>query len=211
MSAARSGHDAVMTPSCHCYFNVYQEDPETEPPSFRGQLNMKKVCSFELVPPTLTQEKASHITGAQGCLWTEYGLDGRQAEHMILPRLTALSEVMWSPPGKRNWEDFISRLRSMLNRFNIMGLNYHKGSFHVDMSASYDEASNSVILEMTSEHPSPEIRYTTDGSVPGQASLSYEAPARYVKVLALGQITCPPWHAGAGGKAWLFCDEIIVE
>jgi hexosaminidase len=34
---------------------------------------------------------------------------------------------------------------------------------------------------------------------------------RYVRVVARGQITCPPWHAGAGSKAWLFCDEIVVE
>jgi hypothetical protein len=38
-----------------------------------------------------------------------------------------------------------------------------------------------------------------------------EVTARFVKVHARGQITCPSWHAGAGGKAWLFCDEIIVE
>jgi hexosaminidase len=363
-AAARSGHDAVMTPSSYCYFNVYQGDPATEPASFRGLLTLKKVYSFEPVPPTLTPEEASHIIGAQGCLWTEFVTDGERAEHMILPRLTALAEVMWTPPGERNWEDFSLRLRTMLERFDIMGLNYSIGSFHVDMSASYDEASNSVILEMTSEQPSPEIHYTTDGSVPGPASSLYEAPlplketatvraaifyegkmtgspidktvyihkaigkkviydipfsdrykaygdrtlvngirgsgafddgqwqgfegtdldvvidlgidmtltsisssymasvgswiflpqsvtystssdgdrftpvyesqtdiapedqgsrikeytasfpevtARYVKVHSRGQITCPSWHAGAGGKAWLFCDEIIVE
>jgi hypothetical protein len=35
--------------------------------------------------------------------------------------------------------------------------------------------------------------------------------ARYIRVIARGLITCPPWHAGAGSRAWLFCDEIIVE
>ena len=34
---------------------------------------------------------------------------------------------------------------------------------------------------------------------------------RYIKVFARNQGVCPPWHAGAGGKAWLFVDEIIVE
>jgi hypothetical protein len=32
-----------------------------------------------------------------------------------------------------------------------------------------------------------------------------------VRIVARGLITCPPWHAGAGNKAWLFCDEIAVE
>lgn len=38
-----------------------------------------------------------------------------------------------------------------------------------------------------------------------------EETARYVRVFARGLITCPPWHAGAGGRAWMFCDEIIVQ
>jgi beta-galactosidase len=35
--------------------------------------------------------------------------------------------------------------------------------------------------------------------------------ARYVKVIAKNIGTCPQWHSGAGKKAWLFVDEIIVE
>jgi len=35
--------------------------------------------------------------------------------------------------------------------------------------------------------------------------------ARYVKVKAKNIGVCPEWHAGAGGKAWLFVDEIVVE
>ncbi|MCK7477155.1 MAG: hypothetical protein M0C28_06325 [Candidatus Moduliflexus flocculans] len=41
---------------------------------------------------------------------------------------------------------------------------------------------------------------------------SFEArPARFVRVLASSVGTVPDWHYGAGGKAWLFADEIIVE
>ena len=35
--------------------------------------------------------------------------------------------------------------------------------------------------------------------------------ARYVRVRATSIGVCPPWHAGAGGKPWMFCDEITVE
>jgi len=35
--------------------------------------------------------------------------------------------------------------------------------------------------------------------------------ARFVRVFARNLGTCPSWHAGRGGKAWLFLDEIIVE
>jgi len=245
-----------------------------------------------------------------------------------------------------------------------MGLAYSKGSYSVEMTALCNEEQNSITLTMTSEQPSPEIRYTTDGSEPGPVSMVYEAPlpldstvtvkavifaegemigrvnektvninlatgrdvtysipynnrykafgnktlvngirgsgafddgqwqgfegtdmdviidlgseiavtlissrfmanvgswiflpekveysssadgesfiplhaivtnlkpeeqesrteeyfasfpavtTRYIRVVARGLGTCPPWHAGAGGKAWLFCDEIIIE
>ena len=44
-------------------------------------------------------------------------------------------------------------------------------------------------------------------------SISLPAPveARVLRVKAMTIGTCPVWHAGAGGKAWLFSDEIIIE
>ncbi len=35
--------------------------------------------------------------------------------------------------------------------------------------------------------------------------------ARYVKVFAKNVGVCPPWHVAAGGKAWLFIDEISIK
>ena len=38
-----------------------------------------------------------------------------------------------------------------------------------------------------------------------------EMRACFVKIKARNVGVCPDWHPGAGGKAWLFCDEIVVE
>ena len=35
--------------------------------------------------------------------------------------------------------------------------------------------------------------------------------AKYVRVIARNRGTCPPWHPGAGEKAWIFADEIVIE
>jgi hypothetical protein len=35
--------------------------------------------------------------------------------------------------------------------------------------------------------------------------------ARFVKIRAISPGKCPPWHPGAGGKAWMFLDEIVVQ
>lgn len=34
---------------------------------------------------------------------------------------------------------------------------------------------------------------------------------RYIKVIAENVGVCPPWHLGAGGKAWIFIDEISIK
>jgi hexosaminidase len=112
----------------YTYFNVYQGDPSTEPLSYKGLLTLKKVYSFEPVPKELTPEEAKYIIGAQACLWTEMVTDGSTAEYMVLPRMTALSEVLWSAPKSRNWEEFNIRLPEMMERFSAMGLNYSKSS-----------------------------------------------------------------------------------
>lgn len=38
-----------------------------------------------------------------------------------------------------------------------------------------------------------------------------DVKARFVRMRAATVGVCPPWHAGAGGKPWTFCDEITVE
>lgn len=35
--------------------------------------------------------------------------------------------------------------------------------------------------------------------------------ARYIRVQAVNRVTCPEGHPGAGRKAWIFADEIVIE
>jgi len=34
---------------------------------------------------------------------------------------------------------------------------------------------------------------------------------RYIRVLAKNRAICPDWHPGAGERAWVFIDEVLVE
>ncbi len=128
IEAAKAGHDVVMTPISHTYFNLYQADPATEPLAYSGIITLEKVYLFEPVPDRLTEDEAKHIIGAQACLWTEMVTDDKTAEYMLLPRLTALSEVLWSAPESRDWKEFTVRLPVMMERFDVMGLNYSKSA-----------------------------------------------------------------------------------
>jgi hexosaminidase len=40
------------------------------------------------------------------------------------PRLTALSEVVWTPAENKDYQDFESRLNTHLKRLDAVGVNY---------------------------------------------------------------------------------------
>ncbi len=126
IDAAKAGHPVVMTPTSHCYFDYYQGKPETEPLAIGGYLPLEKVYSFDPVPQGLTADEAKMILGAQANLWTEYVSDSAHANYMTYPRLTALSELCWTSPGHKNYDDFCIRLVRQLQRFDVLGINYSK-------------------------------------------------------------------------------------
>ncbi len=39
----------------------------------------------------------------------------------------------------------------------------------------------------------------------------YPKNVRYLKIVAKSIKICPGWHKGAGGKAWVFADEIVID
>jgi hexosaminidase len=124
IAAARQGHDVIMTPGSHVYFDHYQGDPAFEPLAIGGYTPLDKVYAFEPVPDSLTPAEAAHVLGAQGNLWTEYIDTPEYAEYMVMPRMLALSEVLWSPKARRDWSDFTARLPVQLRRLDALDVRY---------------------------------------------------------------------------------------
>ncbi|HEX6747430.1 MAG TPA: beta-N-acetylhexosaminidase [Longimicrobium sp.] len=124
IEAARQGHDVVMTPEFPVYFDHYQGDPAGEPLAIKGLTTLADVYAFEPVPPGLTPDEARHVLGAQANLWTEYVATPEHAEYMVLPRMLALAEVLWSPPESRDWASFQARLPAHLRRLGEMGYRF---------------------------------------------------------------------------------------
>ena len=122
IAAAKDGHDAIMTPGSHCYFDHYQAGPEGEPLAIGGFTTLEKVYSYEPIPEILNEEEASHILGAQGNVWTEYMETPDYVEYMILPRMAALSEVNWSK--EKDWSLFKKKINNHFKYYTKLGYNY---------------------------------------------------------------------------------------
>jgi hexosaminidase len=127
--AARAGHDVVMSPTSHCYFDGYQaRDRKTEPRASGGFMPLRRVYSFEPVPSGLEPEFVRHILGGQGNLWTECVPNLKHAEYMVFPRVFAIAEVTWSPKEARDYDDFLRRLKTDEHRLDRLGVNYRNSS-----------------------------------------------------------------------------------
>ncbi len=122
--AAKAGHDVVMAPTTYTYFDYYQSREKGEPLAIGGHLPLKTVYNYDPVPAALSQQEASRVLGTQGQLWTEYIATPEQAEYMGFPRLTALAEVAWTPNSRKDYGNFIERLKSHLRRLDVLGVNY---------------------------------------------------------------------------------------
>lgn len=126
IKAAIAGHDVIMCPGTHCYFDHYQGDPETEPKAIGGFTDLKKVYSYEPIPAELSAKQEHHVLGAQGNVWTEWMETPEHVEYMIFPRMTALSEVLWSSKETRNWDDFQNRMKRFVDIYNMICVNYRQ-------------------------------------------------------------------------------------
>jgi hexosaminidase len=126
ITAAKAGHDVVMAPTSHTYFDYYQGPPENEPLAIGGYLPLRKVYQYDPIPAAITSEKTKHVLGVQGQLWGEYIPTLSHREYMAYPRTIALAEVGWSQKELKSYENFISRLRHHLKRLEACDINYRK-------------------------------------------------------------------------------------
>jgi hexosaminidase len=134
IAAAKQHHSVIMTPGTHCYFDYYQvggENQKKEPiTGSKRHTTVEKVYSYEPTPSALTPEEKKYILGAQGNVWTEYMPTWELVEYNVLPRMTALSEVVWSSKENRDWKDFHSRLQHIVKRYDALGYTYAKHSIN---------------------------------------------------------------------------------
>jgi hexosaminidase len=124
IAAAKAGHDVVMAPHTHTYLDYYQGAPAEEPLAIGGLITLERIYGYEPIPASLTAEEARHVLGAQAQLWSEYIPNYKHMQYMAFPRAVAMAEVTWSPRQRRDYNDFLKRLRPHLDRLDALDVNY---------------------------------------------------------------------------------------
>jgi hexosaminidase len=128
IDAARQKHTVIMTPGSPVYFDHSQTQHE-DSVTIGGYNPLEKVYAYEPVPKELKAEEAKYVIGAQANVWTEYMAYPSKVEYMVFPRMSALSEVLWSPKEKRDWVGFEKRLQQQFKRYALWKTNYSGAYF----------------------------------------------------------------------------------
>lgn len=181
IAAANAGHDVIMTPTTHCYFDYYQ-GRNGEPLAIGGYLPLEKVYALEPVPADIAADKQHHILGAQANLWTEYIPTAEHVQYMLLPRLAALAEVTWSMPSRRNDQDFMNRLPAYFDRLASADVNFRVPPPQVRNPSRimFEETAVQILPGMAEA----KTIFTTDGSEPTAATATM-----YTKPISMTQST----------------------
>jgi hexosaminidase len=166
VQAAKEGHDVILTPGSHCYFDHYQSENENEPLAIGGFLPLEKVYHFNPIPEELSEEESKYVLGAQGNVWTEYMQTEKQVEYMAYPRAVALSEVLWSSPEQKNYSDFIHRLEQYQKRLDLLEVNYANHIYSV--KGELINSKGNLAYQLSTTSSSYPIYYSTDESFPSK-------------------------------------------
>ncbi len=111
IAAAKAGHDVVMSPTSHCYFD-YTYD----------RIDTRKAYLFEPVPEELEKEGEKHILGLQANFWSHIDREPDKVDSQLFPRLLSVAERGWSPKEVRDWDGFSRRVKAHRSHLERMGV-----------------------------------------------------------------------------------------
>ena len=133
ITAAKAGHDAIMTPSPYAYLDQYQEEPETAPTTIGGYQTLKKTYSYNPVPDDADELVKKHIIGVQGNIWNEYMQSDERRDYQAFPRAVALAETGWTQNNRKNWNSFRSRMVEDFERMDAMNVKACRNSMSISI------------------------------------------------------------------------------
>ncbi|HVU56807.1 MAG TPA: beta-N-acetylhexosaminidase [Puia sp.] len=161
--SAGKEHDVVMAPYRYTYFDFYQSDPRLEPDITYAPLFLDSVYAFD----------PGRTLGGEACLWTENVPTPERVEYMLLPRLTALSEALWTPVGKKDYTRYVRSVEEQMKRWDTRGIHYAKSLYNPGIYPVYDSVEHAVVVRLSSQAPDGEIRYNT-----GEGWMKYDGPVK---------------------------------
>ena len=174
LKAAELGHRFIMTPARILYLIRYQGPQWFEPITYFGNNTLKDVYDCEPVQKDWTPQAASLLMGVQACMWTEFCNSPADVDYLLFPRLSALAEVAWTKPARKNWASYLKAMDHFNEHLAAKGIVYARSMYNIQQTVTPKEGRLQVELDCI--RPDVQVRYTMDGSVPTAQSPLYTKP-----------------------------------
>ena len=174
LKAAELGHRFIMTPARILYLIRYQGPQWFEPITYFGNNTLKDVYDYEPVQKDWTPQAASLLMGVQACMWTEFCNSPADVDYLLFPRLSALAEVAWTKPARKNWASYLKAMDHFNEHLAVKGIVYARSMYNIQQTVTPKEGRLQVELDCI--RPDVQVRYTVDGSVPTAQSPLYTKP-----------------------------------
>ncbi len=175
LALALGGDEVVMEPVEHWDFSCYQADPRYQPQAHEGVITLRRAYRFDPAPVGTNRHTAANVVGGQCRLLTDCVVDLGQTEYMLLPRMLAVAECLWSTADKLSWPNFRKKVELQKERLHTKGYNYCEGSFTPLFKATrVDDQTMNISIE--TEVPNTYIFYSLDSLAPTRYSNIYLGP-----------------------------------
>ena len=175
LAMALGGDEVVMEPVEHWDFSCYQADPRYQPQAHEGVITLRRAYRFDPAPVGTNRHTAANVVGGQCRLLTDCVVDLGQTEYMLLPRMLAVAECLWSTADKLSWPNFRKKVELQKERLHTKGYNYCEGSFTPLFKATrVDDQTMNISIE--TEVPNTYIFYSLDSLAPTRYSNIYLGP-----------------------------------
>jgi len=145
ITAAKSGHDAIMSPTSHCYFDYGLDATD-----------LKEVYYYEPIPVELTKDEAKHILGGECNMWSERAPQ-ELVDNKVFPRILAMCEVLWSD-FEKDYDDFYSRVQKHYPKLDFLGVNYGFESVPITSKVVFNN--NIFTVSLIKGSPNMKLEYS---------------------------------------------------
>jgi len=128
IDAARRGHDVVMCPAQHVYFDMaHTGDTGDWGAAWAAFVALEDVVAWQPVPKG-AEDVAHRIVGVEGCFWSEFTTCDRQIEPMLAPRILGLANKAWDLRDRLDGTGLRALAQAYAPLFDQMGWQRHKAA-----------------------------------------------------------------------------------
>jgi hexosaminidase len=128
VEAARKGHDVVMCPAQHTYFDMaHTSDPDDWGAAWAAYIALEDTVSWKPVPKG-AEDVAHRIVGVEGCFWGEFTTEDVQMEAMLAPRILGLANKAWDVNDSLDGQGLRALAGHYGPVFDRIGWAWHQGS-----------------------------------------------------------------------------------